>query len=100
MSEEARMRLDVWLWRARFFRTRAAASEAVQRAAARIERAGQVRRVDRPATPVAAGDVISFAGPAAGTVVVVRVLALPERRGPAAEAAACYRRLEPGGEGG
>jgi ribosome-associated heat shock protein Hsp15 len=93
MTEE-RMRIDVFLWRARFFKARSAAADAVERQGLRIERDGQVRRVDKPATPVEPGDVLSFAAPSGRRLV--RILSLPERRGPPAEAALCYEALEAG----
>ena len=85
------MRLDVWLWRARFFKTRALAGAAVSRRGARIDRAGLVRRVDKPSVSVAIGDCLSFTR--AKRVESVEILALPTRRGPAAEAAECFRAL-------
>ncbi len=92
-NTEDRMRLDVFLWRARFFKARTSATEAIEAQGARIERDGQVRRVDKPATPVEAGDILSFAAPSGSRLV--RILSLPVRRGPPAEAALCY---EPIGE--
>lgn len=83
-----RMRLDVFLWRTRFFKTRGGASDAIEGRGVRIERDGQVRRIDKSATPVAEGDLLSFA--AHGGQKTIRVLSLPERRGPAPEAAMCY----------
>jgi ribosome-associated heat shock protein Hsp15 len=78
------MRLDKWLWQARFFKTRALA--------ARVVSAGQLRlnaeRTDKPARGVGPGDVLTF--PQGGRVRVVRVCALGTRRGPAPEAAALY----------
>lgn len=90
---EARLRIDVFLWRARFFKARTLATQAIEASGARIERDGQVRRIDRPATPVEAGDVLAFAAPSGAKLV--RILSLPARRGPPAEAALCY---EPVGE--
>ncbi len=87
MTDE-RMRLDVFLWRTRFFKARANASEAIEAVGVRIERDGQVRRVDKPASPVEIGDMLSFACPAG--VRLIRILALPARRGPPSEAATCY----------
>jgi len=87
MSDE-RMRLDVWLWRVRFFKTRGAAADAIQETGMRIERDGMVRRIDKPATTLATGDLVSFSNPAG--MKVVRVISLPDRRGPAAEASQCY----------
>ncbi|MBI1359887.1 MAG: RNA-binding S4 domain-containing protein [Alphaproteobacteria bacterium] len=85
------MRLDVWLWRARFFKTRTSASEEIETHGARIERDGQVRRIDKPSTTVASGDLVSFTN--AGGPHLLRVLDLPARRGPAPEAALCYERV-------
>lgn len=98
MSEDnrdtGRMRLDVFLWRARFFKARSSATEAVEGAGARIERGGQVRRIDKPATPVAPGDILSFRAPSGQKLV--RIVSLPTRRGPPAEAALCYEAVEGG----
>ena len=90
MSED-RMRIDVFLWRARFFKARTSATEAIEAKGARIERDGQVRRIDKPATPVEAGDLLTFTAPSGSKLV--RVISLPERRGPPAEAALCYEAL-------
>ncbi|MEZ5938351.1 MAG: RNA-binding S4 domain-containing protein [Hyphomonadaceae bacterium] len=88
MSDTDRMRLDIWLWRARFFKTRGAAAAAIEAGDMRVERDGQVRRIEKPSTTVAVGDLLSLTlGPRAG---LVRILALPDRRGPAPEAATCY----------
>lgn len=84
-----RMRLDLWLWRTRFYKTRTQAAEAIADTGARIERDGQVRRVDKGATLVEVGDLVNFTNPAG--VQVVEVKALPGRRGPAREAASMYR---------
>ena len=88
---QTRMRLDQWLWRARLFQTRTQAADAIASAGARIERDGQVRRVDKGATTIEIGDLVNFTRP--GGVTVVEVLALPIRRGPAREARATYRVL-------
>lgn len=96
MSEEAsdpdRMRLDIWLWRARLFKTRALAADAISGVGARIERDGQTRRIDKPATSVAPGDLVAITTPAGPQLV--RILLLPDRRGPASEAALSYARVE------
>jgi len=84
----SRMRLDVFLWRARFFKARTSATEAVENKGARIERDGLVRRIDKPATPVEPGDVLTFRAPSGQKLV--RILSLPTRRGPPSEAALCY----------
>lgn len=48
-------------------------------------------RIEKPAESAAAGDVLTF--PRGDAVCVVRILTLPTRRGPAAEARACYEEL-------
>ena len=42
------LRLDVWLWRARFFKTRSLAAGHVRRRGVRLSHNGQTRRVDKP----------------------------------------------------
>lgn len=91
-DDNGRMRLDVFLWRARFFKARTSATEAIEEKGARIERSGQVRRIDKPATPVEPGDILSFRAPSG--VRLVRILSLPARRGPPSEAALCYEAIE------
>lgn len=88
----ARLRLDKWLWHARFFKTRSLAARYVEQARMRLD--GRV--VERCSTPVAAGDVLTFA--LGDGVRVVRVLALGERRGPPAEARTLYLDLGAGAD--
>lgn len=84
-------RLDVWLWRARFFKTRALAARAVSTRGVRLTRHGQTRRIAKPATGVTVGDVLIFAR--GSHIEAVECVALGLRRGPASEAAGLYRRL-------
>jgi ribosome-associated heat shock protein Hsp15 len=82
-ESHARARLDRWLWCARFYKSRALASRAV--AGGKVHVNGE--RV-KPARSIRPGDRLSITrGPAAFEIVVV---ALPDRRGPAAEARRCY----------
>ena len=81
------MRLDKWLWQARFFRSRVLATRAVERARFRIDG----RPTDKPHATVAPGMVLTF--PLGGTVRVVKVLTLGDRRGPATEARTLYEDL-------
>lgn len=90
MSEES-CRVDVWLWRARFFRTRSLAARAVEEGRIRLSRAGQDSRLDKPSRGVRPGDGLVFA--LGGRLVAVRVEGLGERRGPAPEARALYTDL-------
>ncbi len=90
MSQEAddACRADVWLWRARFFKTRSLASRFVEEGRIRLTRSGIESRVDKPSRSLKAGDVLVFG--LGGRVIAVRVLASGERRGPASEARALY----------
>jgi len=83
------LRLDKFLWFARLAKTRTFAQEVAGAGHMRIS--GRV--VDRAHAPVRVGDVLSF--PLHGRVRVIRVEALPARRGPAAEARLCYHDLSP-----
>lgn len=85
----AGLRVDKWLFQARFFRARSLAAETVERGQCRLN--GQ--RILKPGHAVAAGDVLTFVQ--GGRVRVVRVLALGSRRGPASEAQVLYVDLEP-----
>jgi ribosome-associated heat shock protein Hsp15 len=83
------MRLDKWLWHARFFKTRSLAARYIEKSRCRLD--GRV--TNKPHAPVAPGMVLTFAlGP---QVRVIRVLALGERRGPALEARALYDEIDP-----
>lgn len=83
------LRLDKWLWQARFFRSRAIATEVIQ--GGRIRLNGQ--RVTKPGAVVAPGDTLTF--PQADRIRLIRVLAAGHRRGPATEAQALYLDLDP-----
>jgi ribosome-associated heat shock protein Hsp15 len=85
----AALRVDIWLWRARFFKTRSLAAKAVSAGTIRIDRNGAPARLDKPSALVRPGDVLSFAR-SDGLVRVVEVTAFGERRGPASEAMTLY----------
>jgi ribosomal 50S subunit-recycling heat shock protein len=91
VSEEA-CRVDVWLWRARFCKTRTLAAKVVEEGRVRLTRAGQETRLDKPSRPVKVGDGLVFA--LGGRLTAVRVEALGERRGPPAEARTLYSTLQ------
>lgn len=92
MSEPDACRADVWLWRARFFKTRTLAAKFVDEGRVRLTRLGQESRLDKPARPVKVGDRLVFA--IGGRLVAVSIEALGDRRGPPAEARALYATLE------
>jgi len=85
-------RADVWLWRARFFKTRSLAAKFVDEGRVRLTRAGQESRLDKCARPVKVGDTLVFA--LGGRLTAITVAALGERRGPPAEARTLYSPLE------
>ncbi len=85
-------RADVWLWRARFFKTRSLACKFVEEGRIRLTRGGVESRIDKPSRALKAGDVLVFG--LAGRVIAVRVLGSGERRGPASEARALYEVVE------
>ena len=85
MSDAAdKIRIDKWLWQARFFKTRSLCAKHVS--------AGHVRLNDtkilKPAQMVIPGDVLAF--PQGRQERVVRIQAIGTRRGPAPEAQALY----------
>jgi ribosome-associated heat shock protein Hsp15 len=92
MSEGADCRVDVWLWRARFFKSRSLAARFVEDGRVRLSRAGAEGRLDKPSRTVKPGDGLVFA--LGGRLVAVRVEELGERRGPASEARGLYAPLE------
>lgn len=95
MSEADACRADVWLWRARFFKTRSLAAKFVEEGRIRLTRPGQdEHRLDKPARPIKVGDKLVFA--LGGRLVAVSVEAMGDRRGPAAEARTLYSTLEDG----
>jgi ribosome-associated heat shock protein Hsp15 len=79
----ARVRLDKWLWAARFYKTRSAAAQAVD--GGKVDVAGERAKRSRL---VQAGDVIVIRRPPYEQHLVVR--GLSETRGPAKEAALLY----------
>jgi ribosome-associated heat shock protein Hsp15 len=92
MTGPARQRLDLWLFRARFAKTRAAAARLIGEGGVRVVREGAGRRLEKPSAEISAGDAILF--PRKGRILAVRVERLAERRGSAVEARQLYRELD------
>jgi ribosome-associated heat shock protein Hsp15 len=88
MSEQ-RLRLDKWLWYARFYKSRTLATDACSAGCIRVNGT----RTDKPHHPLKAGDVLTF--PHGSCIRIIRVLAIGARRGPAAEARLLYEDLAP-----
>lgn len=82
-SSNAAVRIDKWLWAARFFKTRSLATAAVDGGKVRVN----AERV-KPARGIKPGDILAIDNGA--TEWEVEVLALSETRGPAAVAQALY----------
>jgi len=83
------VRLDKWLWYARFFKTRTLATALCRASKVRVNKAV----VDKPHLALRPGDVLTF--PMGRRVRVVRVVATGTRRGPAVEAQTLYEDLTP-----
>ena len=81
-------RIDVWLWRARFFKTRNLAGGYVAAGRVRLIRGANGVRLDKASRTVRQGDEIVFV--LGGRAVTLRILAMGERRGSASEARALY----------
>ncbi len=81
------MRIDRFLHCIRLVKSRTLAQALVDSGHVRVDR----KRVLKPSEEVRAGSIVAL--PLRGRVRILRVLALPSRRGPAAEARACYEEL-------
>lgn len=85
----AKLRLDKWLWFARFFKTRSLAAVRVAAGDVRVD--GE--RVTKRSTSIQAGNVLTFS---IGTQVrVIQIDNIGIRRGPAPEAQALYTDISP-----
>lgn len=85
------LRIDKYLWFARLAKDRSVAQKMAEAGFIRVNG----RRIDRSHASIRAGDLITF--PYGDRVRIVRVLSLPFRRGPAAEAALLYEEIVAGG---
>ncbi len=83
------LRIDKWLWYARFFKTRSLAAKVC--AAGKVRVSGSV--VSKSHHKLKPGDVLTF--PQGRHIRVVKVLAMAERRGPASEVQRLYEDLKP-----
>ena len=81
-------RVDVWLWAARFFKTRSLAKQAIDGGHIDVNDAGC-----KPARTLRVGDRLKISR--AEERLEIEVLALSDRRGPASIAQALYQETEP-----
>ncbi len=89
IEDGSKLRLDKWLWYARFFKSRTLASKICETGRIRVnsDSISKARYGVRP------GDVLTF--PQGKDVRVIRIMALGTRRGPASEAQELYEDLSP-----
>ncbi|MDO9364409.1 MAG: RNA-binding S4 domain-containing protein [Sphingopyxis sp.] len=83
------IRLDKLLWFLRLARSRSVAQAIIEAGHIRLDG----RRITRSSSAVHVGQTLVL--PVGERIEVLRLLSLPVRRGPATEAQACYRRLDP-----
>lgn len=83
------LRVDKWLWYARFFKSRSLATAMVSARRLRVNE----QPVSKPNYQTRPGDVLTF--PQGHHIRVIRVEAIGKRRGPAVEAQALYTDLAP-----
>lgn len=88
-NTEAAIRIDRWLWFARFFKSRSLATKLVQGKKVRVNST----LIAKPSVTIRVGDVLTF--PQANDIRVIKVIELGARRGPAIEAQLLYEDLEP-----
>jgi ribosome-associated heat shock protein Hsp15 len=84
------VRIDLFLHRIRLVKSRTLAQALIARGTTRVDG----RRVEKPSDAVDVGSIIAL--PLHDRVRVLRVLALPERRGPPAEARTAYEEIDAG----
>jgi ribosome-associated heat shock protein Hsp15 len=78
------LRIDKWLWHARFCKTRSIAQRKALDGHIRLNG----HRVEKPSVAVQIGDIVTL--PAGGQIICIRIAALGLRRGPASEARTLY----------
>lgn len=86
---DERLRIDKWLWHARFFKTRSLATAMVSAGRLRVNETPTVK----PHYQARPGDVLTF--PKDDHIRVIRIEAVGKRRGPATEAQTLYTDLAP-----
>ena len=83
MQSMDKVRIDKWLWAARFYKTRTLATEEIQKGRISIN-----EQVIKPAREVKVGDLVSIRRE--GLTRVIEVLGVSEVRGPATQAQLLY----------
>lgn len=88
MERDESVRIDKWLWAARFFKSRSLAAQACE--GGKVDVNGQSAK---PSKPVRPGDLLKITFPSGKKII--KVLVLTDRRGPAARAQLHYEDLTP-----
>lgn len=88
----ASVRLDIWLWRARFFKKRNLATEHLTNEGIRLTRFNDTRRVTKSSTQVRVGDVLGLRK--GRHHIILEVKSLGTRRGPPAEARSLFETVD------
>lgn len=88
-APEVSQRIDVWLWYARFYKTRSLASKMVRGGKVRLN--GNICK--KPSTLVAVSDILTFSR--ADDILIAKIEAIGSRRGPVPEAQELYEDLTP-----
>jgi ribosome-associated heat shock protein Hsp15 len=88
-EEKVTQRIDVWLWHARFYKTRSLATKMVRGGKVRLN--GNLCK--KSSVMVSIDDVLTFSR--GDDVLIANVLAIGKRRGPAPEAQLLYKDLTP-----
>lgn len=86
-------RIDQWLWRARFFKTRTLAAKFVSAGNVRLTRKDDTTRIDKPSANVRPGDTLVFTRN--DRLRIILIAACAARRGPASEAQTLYEDRSP-----
>ena len=89
MADLGKIRIDKWLWYARFFKTRTLATSLAGQGRIRVN--GD--KISKASVTVKTGDVLTF--PKDNHIRVIEIRALGTRRGPANEAQSLYLDLQP-----
>ena len=89
MTKQDSLRVDKYLWFARFFKTRSLATKRANGGRIRINR----NKIKKSSDTVRVGDILTFAQ--GNEIRVIRVLNLGTRRGPAQEAQSLYEDITP-----
>ena len=83
------LRLDKWFWYARFIKSRSLATKLCNSGKVRVN-GSLIKKAHQSVTP---GDVLTF--PVGSNIMVIKIIKLGNRRGPAKEAQALYEDLQP-----